>query len=109
MYYNLIVDMKNLKAVIRPAVDGVTALEFELGCRMRAQTTSKYLLEMMLEDDVNNDLVPGWDLYTEEEWKHTLTEDQHVGQQMLLVARKEQSTDVENCSPYNIQPIGAYS
>ena len=99
MYYNLIVNMKDKKAVIRPALEGVTDLEFEIGCRLRAQTTSQYILEQMLQDDANNDIME-WDLYTQEEWNHTLTDEPAQPSHNLARRQQPRSTEMYNRGPY---------
>lgn len=53
MIYNLIHQLKTNTATVRSAADGLSDLEFELGCRIRAQIGSKSILEAMINETPN--------------------------------------------------------
>ena len=58
MFYNLITHLKDRKAIIRPSADGLSDLEFQLGCRIHAQMNSKEtLIRIAYDQPIDLDLL----------------------------------------------------
>ena len=104
MYYNLIVMVNkggihnhSLFGIIRPAADGLSDLEFQLGARIRAQASAKIPLEAMVWDDETF-----IELLENEEWVHLIKEEDEGLGELPSTRRLERRAHPEtyNRGPY---------
>ena len=92
MFYNLIV-LKNI-ATIRPASDGLSDLEFQLGARIRCQCNSKLSLFSMAYD--TEDL----ELLEDNEFKEQLVDPEEQEHQGLKRRSIDSCPETYNRGPY---------